>query len=146
MKHLERTEHTHDQKTVISIAAALAAVSLTAKVDTPLWPSSLGAPPSLGLVVMLIGLTLAMIHYNGVWWRGLDETARHAHRKAWWMGGNLGVFAGAAALVALLNNGVTLTEPLLHGPAAWAATGFLCLLGGQAVGYGLALLLNWRAG
>lgn len=146
MKHLERTEYTHDQKTVISIAAALAAVILTAKVDTPFWPSSLGAPPSLGLVVMLIGLTLAMIHYNGVWWRGLDEPTRHAHRKAWWTGGNLGVFAGAAALVALLNNGVTLTEPLLHGPAAWAATGFLCLLGGQAVGYGLALLLNRRAG
>ena len=146
MKHLERTEHTHDQKTVISIAAALAAVSLTAKVDTPGWPSSLGAPPSLGLVVMLIGLTLAMIHYNGLWWRGLDEPTRHAHRKAWWTGGNLGVVAGGAALVALLNNGVTLTEPLLHGPAAWAATGFLCLLGGQAVGYGLGLLLNRRAG
>ena len=146
MKHLERTEYTQDQKTVISIAAALATVSLTAKVETPLWPNSLGAPPSLGLVVMLIGLTLAMIHHNGVWWRGLDEPSRHAHRKAWWTGGNLGVVTGAAALVVLLNKGVTLTEPLLHGPAAWAATGLLCLLGGQAVGYGLALLLTRRAG
>ncbi len=99
-----------------------------------MWPSSLGAPPPLGLVVPLIGLTLAMIHYNGVWWRGLDETTRHAHRKAWWTGGNLGVVASAVALGALLSKGVTLMEPLLHGPAAWAATGFLCLLGGQAVG------------
>lgn len=35
MKHFQRTDYTHDQKTVISIAAALAAVSLTAKVETP---------------------------------------------------------------------------------------------------------------
>lgn len=146
MKHLERAEHAQDQTTVISIAAALAAVSLTAKVDTPFWPGSLGASPPLGLIVLVVGLVLATIHYNGVWWRGLDEKARHAHRKAWWTGGNLGVVAGAAALAALLNDGVPLMEPLLHGPAAWAATGFLCLLGGQAVGYGLALLLNRRAG
>ena len=145
MKPIERADYTHNQKTVISIAAALAAVSLTAKVNTPFWPSSLGAPPSLGLIVIVVGLILAMIHYNGVWWRGLDETSRHAHRKAWWTGGNLGVVAGAAALVVLLNKGVTLTAPLLHGPAAWAVTGFLCLLGGQAVGYGLALLLNRKS-
>jgi hypothetical protein len=146
MKHIERAAYTHDQKTVISVAAALAAVSLTAKVDTPFWPSSLSAPPPLGLIVFVVGLVLAMIHYNGVWWRGLDEKARQAHRKAWWTGGNLGVSAGAAALVVLLSKGVTLTAPLLHDPVAWAATGFLCLLGGQAVGYGLALLLNRRAG
>lgn len=69
MKHLERTEYTHKQKSVISIAAALAAVSLTAKVDTPFWPSTLGGAPSLGLVIVLIGLALAGIHYAGVWLR-----------------------------------------------------------------------------
>lgn len=146
MNEVERSQPNAEAKTAISIAAALAAVSLTAKVDMPLWPSILGAPPSLSLIVTVVGLILGTTHYTGVWWRELDEAARHAHRKAWWTGGNLGVVVGAGALVALLSRGVTLTPPLLHGPAAWAATGFLCLLGGQAVGYGLALLLNRRAG
>lgn len=69
MKHFQRTEYAHGQKTVISIAAALAAVSLTAKVETPFWPNILGGAPSLGLVVMLTGLALGVIHYAGVWSR-----------------------------------------------------------------------------
>jgi len=69
MKHFQRTDYTHDQKTVISIAAALAAVSLIAKVETPFWPNTLGGAPSLGLVVMLTGLALGVIHYAGVWSR-----------------------------------------------------------------------------
>ena len=146
MNHLERAEPTHDQKIVISIAAALAAIRLTAEIDTPFWPGALGASPSLGLIVTITGLALTSIHYTRVWQRRIDDTARQAHLQAWWRGGNLGVLAGAAALFALLNKDVTLTAQLLHGSAAWAVTGFLCLLGGQAVGYGLALLLSRRAG
>ena len=33
-------------------------------------------------------------------------------------------------------------QPLSDRPAAWALFGFLCLLGGQAVGYGVAWLIH----
>jgi hypothetical protein len=138
---LTRADPNLDAKGMVSVAATLTAVGLTLSVDTPLWPTALGAPPSLGLVVIILGFVLATTHYTLLWWRDLDDAAREAHRRAWWRGGNLGLLLGALGLIGLLQTGQTVVEPLMaDGPAAWAVTGFLCLLAGQAVGYGLALL------
>jgi len=140
MNNQERADANLDAKGMVSIAAALTAVGLTLKVETPLWPAALGEAPSLGLVVTILGVLLAAAHYTLLWWRDLDETDRQAHRRAWWVGGNLGMAGGAVALFALLGLDRPLTPPLFEDSVAWGATGFLCLLGGQAVGYGLALL------
>ena len=42
-----------------SIAAALTAVGLTLKVETPFWPTALGPAPALGAVVVILGVVLA---------------------------------------------------------------------------------------
>ena len=44
---------------VFSIAAALTAVGLTLKVETPFWPTALGSAPALGAVVVILGVALA---------------------------------------------------------------------------------------
>lgn len=42
-----------------SIAAALTAVGLTLKVETPFWPAAMGHAPALGVVVVIVGVALA---------------------------------------------------------------------------------------
>ena len=47
------------------------------------------------------------------------------------------------ALLVVLATGMPIApQPLSDRPAAWALFGFLCLLGGQAVGYGVAWLVH----
>lgn len=145
MNDQERADPNLDAKGMVSAAAALTAVGLTLNVETPLWPAALGAPPSLSLVVTLLGFLLAATHYSILWWRDLDEAGRQAHRRAWWSGGNLGAAAGAVGLFVLLSLDRPITPPMIEGPAVWAVTGFFCLLAGQAVGYALALLAGRRA-
>ena len=69
MNDQERARPKLDHRVKISIAAALAAVGLTLNVETPFWPSALGAPPSLGLIVAAVGVVLAAIHYAMLWRR-----------------------------------------------------------------------------
>ncbi|MCA0368558.1 MAG: hypothetical protein LCH57_10930 [Proteobacteria bacterium] len=140
-QHITKTTPSRDN--VTPSLAALIVVGATITAATPFWPQSLGAPPPLGALLLGAGVVLAVIWHSTVWWRDLTEVQRQIHRKAWWHGGNFGILLGAAALLVVLATGTPIApQPLSDRPAAWALFGFLCLLGGQAVGYGVAWLVH----
>jgi membrane protease YdiL (CAAX protease family) len=132
-----------DSTAMVTSLLALVVVGATVKAPMPFWPQGLGQPPALGLVVLIVGILTGVVAHSVFWWRDLDEAARQAHRRAWWRGGNLGILIGAAALAVAL----ALNLPVAPGPMAgrqegWAVFGFLCLLFGQAVGYGVAWVVE----
>jgi hypothetical protein len=47
-------------------------------------------PPSAGLLVSLVFFVVYCLAVF-MWWRGIDEMAREAHKQAWFWGGSIGL-------------------------------------------------------
>src|SRR5690606_26279113 len=128
------------------VLCALTVVGVSATAATPFWPDAWGRAPSIGVVVLAAGLAVFVALHSLYWWRGLDEAAKEAHKWAWWWGGNLGLVAGGAGVVAATLMGANpLPATVPPTDAALVAAGALAVLAAQAVGYGAAWCVWWAA-
>ena len=138
-----------DTKKVDDLAiglGALTVVGVSATAATPFWPATWGQAPSIGVVVLAVGLAVFLALHTLYWWRSLDEAAREAHKWAWWWGGNLGLVVGGAGVVVATLMGVNLLPAdLPRSDAALVAAGVFGVFAAQAVGYGLAWCGWWLA-
>lgn len=84
-----------------------------------------------------------------LWWHGLDEAAREAHKWAWWWGGTAGTLIGGLGIMALsmvgsedgrLPGGLASLSPT---DGAMLAVVTVLLL--QVGGYGIAWAVWWLA-
>jgi hypothetical protein len=73
-----------------------------------------------------------------LYWRGLDEPSREAHKVAWFWGGSVGIGVLGALMV-----GMTFF-PSLDEPTQSLAFGFMFTVVAQAVGY-IIVWLGWWA-
>ena len=138
-----------DTKKVDDLAiglGALTVVGVSATAATPFWPATWGQAPSIGVVVLAVGLAVFLALHTLYWWRSLDEAAQEAHKWAWWWGGNLGLVVGGAGVVVATLMGVNLLPAdLPRSDAALVAAGVFGVFAAQAVGYGLAWCGWWLA-
>lgn len=143
-----------NKKTLDDLAVGLCAltvVGVSGAAAAPFWPATWGPAPSIGVVVLAVGLAVLLALHSLYWWRSLDEAAREAHKWAWWWGGNLGFVAGGAAVVIAALSGVKLAGIDLlparvpHTEAALIALGVAAVFAAQAVGYGVAWCAWWIA-
>ena len=87
-----------------------------------------------------------------MWWRGLDEAAREAHKWAWWWGGTTGTTGTAVSALIMLGllalsgaDGALIGPFAAMSPVAIMQTAVLGVLGFQVVGYGVAWGVWWLA-
>ena len=127
----------------------LAAAALALAVLVAAWllgpKLTAGAKPA-GLVLIAV-LVLGGGVFGCLHWRGLDETAREAHKSAWFWGGSFGLAFISLALVALMfapGSGDALADYAnanrghIHPTTFAILMGFLACCLAQMVGYALA--------
>lgn len=104
--------------------------------------------PILGVAAIAVAFVGA-VAICLMWWRGLDEAAREAHKWAWWWGGTAGTAVSALIMLGLLAlsgaDGALVGPFAAMSPVAVMQTAVLGVLGFQVVGYGVAWGVWWLA-
>ncbi len=111
---------------------------LDATGDLPVLTGPVGVMIGLGGLLVLGALSI-------VYWPRLDETAREAHKWAWFWGGGAGLFVALALLPVLLADGaaaVVLGE-FAGAPNGPIVTGVVLVFCFQSVGYAIAWVCWW---
>lgn len=129
---------------LVSLAAVLEGAAFGAFVALK-GDRTLPLPIALTLAATTVILIYAMCL---LWWRGLDEAAREAHKWAWYWGGTNGLVVLMAALVVLATSdvlGVDRVSALWSGKSASAlvSLGLGLALGVQIAGYAAAWVFWW---
>jgi hypothetical protein len=100
---------------------------------------SAGRP--LMAVILAVGVSLGM-GLCVIWWRGVDEAVREAHKWAWYWGGSAGIAFIMILFVLSSWDVITLNIPAYdEGPNGALLSGVAITLGAQGVGY----LVAWAA-
>jgi hypothetical protein len=103
-----------------------------------------GAGPWASLAVFAVAI-VAAFGSTAVWWRGIDEAAREAHKSAWYWGGCAGLAVGFAVIVALpiLHAEPPLLLNLKSSPSGYFFSGALGVVFTQIAGYAAAWAFWW---
>ncbi|MDB5443731.1 MAG: hypothetical protein JWP73_2107 [Phenylobacterium sp.] len=99
-----------------------------------------------GLGMVEVVMVAALVASSWVWWRGLDEAAREAHKFAWWWGGSAALLVAGLLLIFLVKTRDVSRLPMPDGhtdAAAYVVAGALGVMLLEVVGYGLAWLGWW---
>ncbi|MDZ4761197.1 MAG: hypothetical protein SGJ21_09015 [Alphaproteobacteria bacterium] len=133
-------------------AAALTGLSVLPMLLILPFRASLPDPVLLAAVVLGAGATLVI---GGVGWKRLDETAREAHKSAWFWGASFGLLALLIVLAGFLltPGGPGLLDRVLaalrSADAPWSPTASAFAVGAmsvaviQTLAYGLLWSLWW---
>lgn len=98
-------------------------------------------------VVWLAAVGIVSLIGSGsfIWWRGIDEAQREAHKTAWYWGGSFGMLAGLALLISAMQFAPGFLMVLNPDGSArdYVIIGFAATVVAQSVGYLVAWALWW---
>lgn len=103
--------------------------------------------PQLGIGILTIAVLLGFP--LSIWyWLRLDETAREAHKFAWFWGSSLAILVAILGFVILAVKASVLNGPMPfypegHDPYSAFLDGVVLVLGLQLLGYGLVWVIWW---
>ena len=102
------------------------------------------AMPAVSVTGLVVSVVWALVWVGQAWVR-TDETAREAHKFAYFWGGSFGSLVGLIGLIVLTAPGLHLALPRLHGPGGYLLLGAMAMAVAQTAGYAMTWAGWWMA-